>query len=440
MFSNLTDKLELVFKKIRGHGKLSERNIKDSLHEVRQALLEADVNYRVARDFIKSVEQKAVGSEVLRSIDPGQLIIKIVHDELIALLGSQTESLAPIDKAPTVYMICGLQGSGKTTLAAKIALMTRRKNKKPLVVAADIYRPAAVKQLKVLADSIQVEHFYLDGGTPQEICREAVRYAEKNFVHLVILDTAGRLHVDDEMMTELEEIKALVRPDELLLVADSMTGQDAVNVAEQFHQRLGITGVALSKLDGDARGGAAISIRRVTGCPIKLASTGEKLGDLEPFHPDRMASRILGMGDIVSLVEKAQETIDLDKVQKMQEKLLKAQFDLEDFLEQVGQLKKLGPLESIVGMIPGIGKQLKGIKFDERGIERMTAIIKSMTIQERRHPHIIDGSRKRRIALGSGNSVQAVNQLLKQFSAMQKMFGDIGKKKLKGLPKGMIPF
>jgi len=440
MFSNLTDKLELVFKKIRGHGKLSEKNIKDSLREVRQALLEADVNYKVARDFIKAVEQKAVGTQVLQSIDPGQQIVKIVHDELVTLLGGSTEALAPIDKAPTVYMICGLQGSGKTTLAAKIALLTKRKNKKSLVVAADIYRPAAVKQIKVLADSIQVEHFHLEGKTPQEICHEAIRYAGKNFIDLVILDTAGRLHINDQMMTELEEIKALVKPDELLLVADSMTGQDAVNVAEEFHRRLSITGIALSKLDGDARGGAAISIRKVTGCPIKLASMGEKPGDLEPFHPDRMASRILGMGDIVSLVEKAQETVDLDKAQKMQEKLLSAQFDLEDFLEQMGQLKKLGPLESIVGMIPGISRQLKGIQIDERDMERMAAIIKSMTIEERHHPHIIDGSRKKRIALGSGNSVQAVNQLLKQFSAMQKMFDNIGKRKFKGLPKGLMPF
>lgn len=440
MFSNLTDKLELVFKKLRGAGKLTEKNIKDSMREVRQVLLEADVNYKVARDFVKTVQEKAIGAEVLQSIEPGQQVVKIVHDELVNLLGGKPEPLAPLDKSPTIYMICGLHGSGKTTLCGKLALMAKRKNKKPLLVAADIHRPAAVKQLKVLSDSIAVEHFYLEGKKPPDICLEAAKYAGENFIDLVILDTAGRLHIDDEMMAELEEIKSQVDPDEILLVVDSMTGQDAVKVSEQFHQRLNITGVGLSKLDGDARGGAALSIRAVTGCPIKLASVGEKLGDLEPFHPDRMASRILGMGDIVSLVEKAQETIDLKKAEQMQEKLLKAQFDFEDFLEQMGQIKKMGPLESIVKMIPGVGKALKGITVDEKDMERIVAIIKSMTIEERRHPSIINGSRKRRIAKGSGNSVQAVNQLLKQFSAMQRMFQNMNKMKFKGIPKGMMPF
>jgi len=440
MFDALSDKLESVFKKLRGAGKLSEKNIKDAMREVRQALLEADVNYKVARDFVKSVQEKAIGTEVLQSIEPGQMIIKIVHDELVELLGGKTEPLAPIDKNPTVYMICGLQGSGKTTLAGKIALMTKRKNKKPLLVAADIYRPAAVKQLQTLGSQIDVETFHLEGKKPPEICKEAVKYAGKNFIDLVILDTAGRLHIDDALMAELEEIKKLVTPDEILLVADAMTGQDAVNVAQVFHDRLGVTGVALSKLDGDARGGAALSIRQVTGCPIKLASVGEKPSDLEPFHPDRLASRILGMGDIVSLVEKAEETIDMEKAQKMQEKILKASFDFEDFLEQMEQLKKMGPLESILGMVPGVGKALKGVQVDEKEVERMAAIIKSMTVEERQHPGIINGSRKRRIAEGSGNSVQAVNQLLKQFAAMQKMFSNLGKNKLKGLPKGMLPF
>lgn len=439
MFESLSDKLEVVLKKLRGAGKLSEKNIKDSMREVRRSLLEADVNYKVARNFIKAVEERAIGSDVLKSIDPGQQVIKIVHDELVTLLGGKNEPLAPIDKSPTVYMVCGLQGSGKTTLVAKLALTAKRKNKKPLMVAADIYRPAAVQQLKVLADQIDVEHFYIEGKKPQQICMAAVKYAEKNFIDLVILDTAGRLHVDDELMSELEEIKSLVDPDELLLVADSMTGQDAVKVAEEFHRRLDITGVALSKLDGDARGGAALSIRAATGCPIKLASIGEKVSDLELFHPDRMASRILGMGDIVSLVEKAEQTIDLEKAEKMQEKLLKAQFDFEDFLDQMQQLKKMGPLESIMGMIPGVGKALKNVKVDEGAMERMVAIIKSMTIEERRRPAIIDGSRKKRIALGSGNSVQAVNQLLKQFSAMQKMFQNMNKKKFKGLPEGLTP-
>ena len=440
MFDHLSDKLELVFKKLRGAGKLSEKNIKDAMREVRQALLEADVNYKVARDFIKTVEEKSLGTKVLQSIEPGQQIIKIVHDELIQLLGGKNESLAPIDKSPTIYMICGLQGSGKTTLTAKLGLMTKRKNKKPLLVAADIYRPAAVKQLKVLADQINVEHFYLEGKKPEEICREAIKYAEKNFIDLVLFDTAGRLHIDDEMMVELEKIKSLTKPDEVLLVADSMTGQDAVNVAREFNQRLDITGVVLSKLDGDARGGAALSIRQITDCPIKMVSIGEKLSDLEPFHPDRLASRILGMGDIVSLVEKAEETIDIKNAEKMKEKLLKAQFDFEDFLEQMTQIKKMGPIDSLLGMIPGVGKALKGFKVEEKDMERMVAIIKSMTIKERRNPQIIDGSRKKRIALGSGNSIQAVNQLLKQFFAMQKMFGNINKKGFKGIPKGMMPF
>ena len=440
MFANLTDKLDLVFKKLRGAGKLTEKNIKDAMREVRQALLEADVNYKVTRDFVKAIQEKALGAEVLQSIEPGQQVVKIVRDELVKLLGGKAEPLAPMDKSPTIYMVCGLQGSGKTTLCGKLALMTKRKNKKPLMVAADIYRPAAIKQLKVLADSIAVEHFSLEGKKPPEICREAVKYAQKNFVDLVILDTAGRLHIDDKMMAELEAIKSLLHPDEVLLVADSMTGQDAVNMSEQFHRRLSITGVVLSKLDGDARGGAALSMRAVTGCPIKLVSTGEKLADLEPFHPDRMASRILGMGDIVSLVEKAQETIDIEEAEKMQEKLLKAQFDFEDFLQQMDQLKRMGPLESILKMIPGVGKALKGITVDEKDTERMVAIIKSMTVEERRHPSLIDGSRKRRIAGGSGNSVQAVNQLLKQFFAMQKMFHNMNKGKLKDIPKGMIPF
>lgn len=436
MFDTLSDKLESVFKKLRGAGTLSEKNIRDSMREVRQALLEADVNYKVARDFVKQVEEKAVGIDVLKSIEPGQMVIKIVHDELVTLLGGTAAPLAPFDKMPTIFMVCGLQGSGKTTLVGKLALWAKRKNKKPLVVAADIARPAAVKQLKVLADSIAVEHFHLEGAKPPEICKAAVAYAEKNFVDVVILDTAGRLHIDDELMKELEQIKALVKPHEILLVADSMTGQDAVNVADQFHKRLQLTGVVLSKLDGDARGGAALSIRQVTGCPIKLASVGEKLADLEPFHPDRLASRILGMGDIVTLVEKAQESVDLDQAQKMQEKMLRAEFDFEDFLDQMQQLKKMGPIESVIGMIPGVGKQLKGMKFDDREIERTTAIIKSMTIEERRHPRIIDGSRKRRIAHGSGNTVQTVNQLLNQFFALQRMFQKMGNKKSFNIPKG----
>jgi len=440
MFGELIDKFDDIFKKLRGAGKLTEKNIKDSLKEVRRALLEADVNYKVTRQFIKDVEQLAVGEKVLKSIEPGQQIIKVVNDELIKLLGETAEPLAPIDKSPTVYMLNGLQGSGKTTLSGKLALQAKRKKKKVLLVAADIYRPAAVEQLKVVGASIDVEVFHLDGKKPPVICVEAKKYAEKNFFDLVILDTAGRLHIDDELMNELEEIKAKVNPDELLLVADSMTGQDAVNVAEEFHKRLGITGVVLTKLDGDARGGAAISIRAVTGCPIKLVSIGEKLSDLEVFHPSRMASRILGMGDIVSLVEKTGETIDMEKAAKLEKKLRKNQFSLEDFYDQLQQLKKMGPLESIIGMIPGVGKALKGVQIDESGMVKVEAIIQSMTLKERQNPDIIDGSRKRRIADGSGNSVQNVNQLLKQFGAMRKMIKNMNKMKFKNLPKGAFPF
>lgn len=440
MFGELIDRFDDIFKTLRGAGKLSEKNIRDALKEVRRALLEADVNYKVVKEFIKKVEEESVGEKVLKSIEPGQQIVKIVHDELVKVLGEKAISLAPIDKTPTVYMLCGLQGSGKTTLAGKLALQAKRKNKKPLLVAADIYRPAAIKQLKVLGDSIGVEVFHRENAQPPEICYEAKKHAEKNFVDLVILDTAGRLHIDEELMVELEEIKSRLSPDELLLVADAMTGQDAVNLAEQFHKRLALTGVALTKLDGDARGGAAISIRAVTGCPIKLASVGEKLSDLEAFHPDRMASRILGMGDIVSLVEKAQQAVDMKAAAKLEEKLKKNAFTLEDFYDQMQQIKKMGPLESIMGMIPGVGKALKGIQIDEKGLTRVEAMIQSMTPEERRNPQIIDGSRKARIAKGSGNSVQNINLLLKQFAAMQKMIKDMSKFKFKGLAKGAFPF
>lgn len=439
MFGELQDRFDTIFRSLRGKGKLSEKNIKDSLKEVRRALLEADVNYKVVKKFIKDVEVSAVGEKVLKSIEPGQQIIKIVQDEMVKLLGETAEPLAAIDKSPTIYMVCGLQGSGKTTLSGKLALHAKRKNKKPLLVACDIYRPAAVKQLETVGKSIDVETFYLEGKKPPEIAREAKKYAEKNFFDLILIDTAGRLHIDEELMVELEEMKGKISPDELILVADAMTGQDAVNVAERFHERLGLTGVVLSKMDGDARGGAALSIRAVTGCPLKMVSTGEKLSDLEPFHPDRMASRILGMGDIVSLVEKAQDSIDQDQAAKLEEKIRKNSFTLEDFYDQLQQIKKMGPLESILGMIPGLGKQLKGIQIDESGMGRVESIIQSMTPFERQNPHVIDGSRKKRIADGSGNSVQAVNQLLKQFNAMRKMMKNVNKMKFKGMPKGGFP-
>lgn len=440
MFGELQEKFDEIFKKLRGAGKLTEKNIRDALKDVRRALLEADVNYKVVKQFIADVEVIAVGDKVLKSIEPGQQIVKVVFDELVRLLGEKSVPLAPLDKFPTIYMVCGLQGSGKTTLCGKLALHAKRKNKKPLLVACDIYRPAAVKQLETVGKALDVKTFFIEGKKPPEIALEAKKFAEKNFIDLVIVDTAGRLHIDDDLMRELEQMKAKINPDELLLVADSMTGQDAVNVAEQFHKRLNLTGVVLSKLDGDARGGAALSIRSVTGCPIKMVSVGEKPSDLEPFFPDRMASRILGMGDIVSLVEKAQETIDLKEAAKLEEKIRKDAITLEDFYEQMQALKKMGPLESVLGMIPGVGKALKGVEIDERGMARVEAIIQSMTPSERRNPNIIDGSRKRRIADGSGNSVQAINQLLKQFEAMRKMIKNVNKMKFKGLGKGAFPF
>ncbi len=440
MFGELQEKFDEIFKKLRGAGKLTEKNIRDALKDVRRALLEADVNYKVVKQFIADVEVIAVGDKVLKSIEPGQQIVKVVFDELVRLLGEKSVPLAPLDKFPTIYMVCGLQGSGKTTLCGKLALHAKRKNKKPLLVACDIYRPAAVKQLETVGKALDVKTFFIEGKKPPEIALEAKKFAEKNFIDLVIVDTAGRLHIDDDLMRELEQMKAKINPDELLLVADSMTGQDAVNVAEQFHKRLNLTGVVLSKLDGDARGGAALSIRSVTGCPIKMVSVGEKPSDLEPFFPDWMASRILGMGDIVSLVEKAQETIDLKEAAKLEEKIRKDAITLEDFYEQMQALKKMGPLESVLGMIPGVGKALKGVEIDERGMARVEAIIQSMTPSERRNPNIIDGSRKRRIADGSGNSVQAINQLLKQFEAMRKMIKNVNKMKFKGLGKGAFPF
>ncbi|MCX6826271.1 MAG: signal recognition particle protein [candidate division Zixibacteria bacterium] len=440
MFGELINKFDDIFRNLRGAGKLTEKNIQEALREVRRTLLEADVNYKVVKDFIKNIEESAVGETVLKSIEPGQQVIKIVHDQLIKLLGEKNQPLAPLDKSPTIYILCGLQGSGKTTLAGKLALQAKGKNKKTLLVAADIYRPAAIQQLQILGNSIGVEVFQMEKTEPSVICEMAKNYAEKNFFDLMIIDTAGRLHIDEELMMELEVIKSKMSPDELILVADAMTWQDAVNLAETFHQRLNLTGVALSKLDGDARGGAAISIRAVTGCPIKIASVGEKLSDLEVFHPDRMASRILGMGDIISLVEKAQETVDLNQASKLEEKLRKNTFTLEDFYGQLQQIKKMGPLDSLLGMIPGVGKVLKDIPIDEKGLTRVEAMIQSMTPQERQNPGLIDGSRKMRIAAGSGNSVQDINLLLKQFSTMQKMIKNVNKFKFKGLPKGAFPF
>jgi signal recognition particle subunit SRP54 len=439
MFDTLSEKLEGVFKTLRGHGKLTEQNIKDSLKEVRRALLEADVNFKVVKQFVANVEAKASGQETLRSISPGEQVVKVVHDELIAVLGGQN---APISfrSTPGKLLLCGLQGSGKTTLCAKIALHYKKKNTRPLMVAADIYRPAAVKQLQVLGKQIDVPVFYVDKKPPQ-ICEDAVEYARANNLHPVIFATAGRLHIDTELMDELKNIKSKINPDEILLVADAMTGQDAVNVATQFNETLDLTGVVLTKLDGDARGGAALSIRQVTGKPLKLVSVGEKLSDLEVFYPERMASRILGMGDIVSLVEKAQETIDVKEAEKLEKKLRKDTLTLEDFYQQLQQLKKMGSLESILKMIPGVSSAIRDVQIDESSMKRVEAIILSMTPDERSKPTILNGSRRARIAAGSGTSVQEVNRLLRQFEQMQKMIkqmrgGKFNKKMMPGLFPG----
>ncbi len=425
MFETLSERLQKTFKNLRGLGKLSEKNMKEGLRDVRLALLEADVNYKVVKDFITQVQEKAMGREVLESITPGQQLVKVVHDELVHLMGDAAEPLTFSSEPPSVVMLIGLQGSGKTTTAAKLARSLHSRGHHPLLVAADIYRPAAVKQLEILAGQLGLPAFSIEGcDNPVRICRESVAHALKTGRDVVIFDTAGRLHIDDELIQELQEIRDAVRPQEILLVADSMTGQDAVNAAESFHSQVGLTGVILTKLDGDARGGAALSIRAVTGKPIKFAGVGEKLEAFEPFHPDRIASRILGMGDVVSLVEKAQETIDEKQAARLQERILKAQFTFEDFQEQLQQLKKMGPLDELLGMIPGMGK-LKGLQPQEKDLVKVEAIINSMTKKERQFPTVIDGSRKKRIAKGSGTSVADVNRLLKQFQQMQKMMKQV---------------
>lgn len=434
MFESLSEKLQKTFRNLRGLGKLSEKNMTEGLREVRLALLEADVNYKVVKDFIDEVRQKAMGREVLESITPGQQLVKVVNDELIRLMGEKAEPLGFSSEPPTIIMLIGLQGSGKTTTAAKLARNLRSQGHQPLLVAADVYRPAAVRQIEILAEQIDIPAYSVDKSTdPVRICTDSVKHARQNGRDVVILDTAGRLHIDDELITELERIRNRLDPDEILLVADAMTGQDAVTAAESFHSRVGITGVILTKLDGDARGGAALSIRAVTGKPIKFAGVGEKLDALEPFHPDRIASRILGMGDVLSLVEKAQDTIDEKSAAELQEKLLKAKFTLEDFRQQLQQLKKMGPLDDLMAMIPGMSK-FKGLQPQEKDLVKVEAIINSMTKKERESPPIIDGSRKKRVAKGSGTSVAEVNRLLKQFQQMQKMMKQMRRLgRLKGL-------
>lgn len=442
MFESLSDKLDLIFKKLRGHGVMTEENIKDALREVRLVLLEADVNFKVVKDFIEKVRTRAIGSQVLQSLAPGQQVIKIVHDELVSLMGGgEDNSLDLAAKPPVAIMLVGLQGSGKTTTCGKLAKFLKNQRRRPLLVPADVYRPAAIQQLKTLGTQLSLEVFDSRADQdPVDICREALRYARTSGFDTVIFDTAGRLQIDEALMEELVRIKAVAEPREILLVADAMTGQEAVNVATGFDERLDLTGFVLTKLDGDAKGGAALSIKAVTGKPIKFVGLGEKLDALDVFHADRLVSRILGMGDVLTLIEKAQSTIDIKEAQKLQHKLKKNQYDLEDFRNQLQQMKKMGSLESIMGLIPGMGKmmkQMEGAQPSEKELKRIEAIIDSMTREERANPGIINGSRRLRISKGSGTSVQEVNQLLKRFTEALKIVRHLQKIGPKGLMKGM---
>ncbi|MGB4507824.1 MAG: signal recognition particle protein [Syntrophomonadaceae bacterium] len=445
-FEGLADRLQDIFRKLRGKGKITEEDVKVAMREIRLALLEADVNFKVVKEFVARVRERAVGQEVLGSLTPGQQIVKIVHDEMTELMGGAESKLNLSSKPPTVIMAVGLQGAGKTTTVAKLAKSLIKQGRRPLLVACDIYRPAAIKQLQVLGEQIGAPVFSMGQQNPVSIARASLEHARSNNRDIVILDTAGRLHIDEELMDELANIKDQVNPDEILLIVDAMTGQDAVTVADSFHEQLGLTGVILTKLDGDTRGGAALSVKAVTGCPIKYVGMGEKLDALEIFHPDRMASRILGMGDILSLVEKAQATFDQEKAREMERKIRQQEFTLEDFLQQMQQMRSMGPLEDLLGMIPGMGKQMKDIKgqVDEKELARVEAIIQSMTPSERRDPSIINGSRKKRIARGSGTRVQEVNRLLKQFEESRKLmkqFADLGSKKgRRGMPPIKFPF
>jgi signal recognition particle subunit SRP54 len=429
LFDTLTQKLDSVLKRLRGEGRISEANIAEMLREVRKVLLDADVNYKVVKQFIDNVQQKSLGKEVVTSIAPGQLIVKIIHDELVALLGTAKAEITISQTPPSVILIAGLQGSGKTTFAGKLAYLLKAKGRSPLLVAADVYRPAAIDQLIMLGAQIEVPVFSSRTDTAIDIAKNSIDHARKNARDTVIIDTAGRLHVDEEMMREVESIKSSVQPHEILFVVDAMTGQDAVNTAKAFHDRLNFDGVVLTKLDGDTRGGAALSIRSIVEKPIKFVGTGEKLDALEQFYPDRMASRILGMGDIVTLVEKAQQTFDKDKAQQLEQKIRKSQFTLEDFYSQLQEIKKMGPLSQVLSMIPGANKLGNINEVDEKEMKYVEAIILSMTIEERQHPAIINGSRRKRIATGSGRSVQEVNKLLKQFFEMQKMMKNFTKGK-----------
>jgi signal recognition particle subunit SRP54 len=440
MFENLSDKLESVFKKLRGHGKLSEANIDEGLKEVRMALLEADVHYRVVKSFIEQVRTRALGQEVMASLTPGQQVVKIVNETLTELMGSRNEALNLAGSPPAAVMLVGLQGSGKTTTAGKLAIRLRKTGRHPLLVPADIYRPAAIDQLKTIATQLGVPVFPSTADRdPVQICLEAKASAFQQGCDTLILDTAGRLHIDEELMAELARIKAAIRPSDILLVADAMTGQDAVNIAKSFNDQLDISGVILTKMDGDARGGAALSIKSITGKPIKFIGVGEKLNALDPFHPDRMASSILGMGDVLGLIEKAQEAVDQKKALELQKKLRKSQFTLEDFRDQLRQVRKMGSLSDILKMIPGLGKikHMKNLEIDDREFVRIEAIINSMTAQERRQHGIINGSRRLRIAAGSGTRIQDVNSLLKNYTQMLKMLKKFNQG---GARRGMLPF
>ncbi len=439
-FDNLSSKLQDVFKQLRGKGTLTEKDVKAAMREVKLALLEADVNFKVVKDFIKTVTEKAVGDEVFQSLTPGQHVIKIVNEEMVNLLGNTNSKLTYSSKGRTVYMMVGLQGAGKTTTTAKIAAKLKKEGKKPLLVACDVYRPAAVKQLQVLGKNYDIPVFSIEGSTePVKIANEAMDFALRNMNDVVILDTAGRLHIDEQLMDELQQIKSNTKPQEILLVLDAMTGQDAVTVAESFDNQLGVDGIIMTKLDGDTRGGAALSVRAVTGKPIKFIGMGEKVDDLEAFYPDRLASRILGMGDVLTLIDKAQAAFDEQEALEMEQKLKTQDFDFEDFLKQMKTIKKMGSIKDILGMIPGLGAQIGDVDIDEKQLLYIEAIITSMTIQERRNPDIINGSRKKRIASGSGRSVQEVNRLLKQFKEMKTMMKQFsgmskGKKNMMGLP------
>lgn len=439
-FEGLSEKLSAAFKRLRSKGKLSESDVKEAMREVRLALLEADVNYKVAKDFTNKVTERAVGADVMESLTPAQMVVKIVNEELTELMGGSQAKFNMAPKPPTVIMMCGLQGSGKTTHSGKLGLMLKNQGHRPLLVACDVYRPAAIEQLKVVGEKAGVSVFEMGKDDPVKIAKKAIAHAKDYGNDIVILDTAGRLHIDEELMKELEKVKAEVEPQEILLVVDAMTGQDAVNVAKSFNDLLSITGVILTKLDGDTRGGAALSVRAVTGTPIKYAGIGEKLEDLEVFHPDRMASRILGMGDVLSLIEQAEQKIDQKKAQEMAKKMTESRMDLNDLLEQLNQVKRMGPLKSVLSKIPGLEKQVKDVDIDDRQLDRLEAIILSMTKQEREKPEIINPSRKRRIAAGSGMKVEDVNRLLKQFEQMQKMVKQLKPKATKkGKKKRLLP-